>query len=51
VFFAEQRATYLAHLGVLFTHVAGAMVALWGGPTPSTRHSIAVLEAYEGVAE
>jgi uncharacterized membrane protein len=32
VFFAEQRATYLAHLGVLFTHVAGAMVALAIGP-------------------
>jgi uncharacterized membrane protein len=32
VFFPEQRATYLAHLGVLFTHVAGAMVALAIGP-------------------
>jgi uncharacterized membrane protein len=32
VFFPEQRATYLAHLSILFTHVAGAMVALAIGP-------------------
>jgi len=32
VFFSEQRATYLAHLGILITHVAGAMVALAIGP-------------------
>lgn len=32
VFFPEQRATYLAHLTILFTHVAGAMVALAIGP-------------------
>ena len=32
VFFPEQRATYLAHLSILFTHVAGAMVALALGP-------------------
>jgi uncharacterized membrane protein len=32
VFFPEQRAAYLAHLSILFTHVAGAMVALAIGP-------------------
>lgn len=32
VFFPEQRATYLAHLSILVTHVAGAMVALAIGP-------------------
>jgi uncharacterized membrane protein len=32
VFFPEQRATYLAHLNILVTHVAGAMVALALGP-------------------